>query len=60
MASTSIVVGLISDEFQHDLRATPTPADLQTPGLKRVVGGVGGAIVNPPTTACGDERVWNR
>ena len=25
------------------------------PGLTKVVGGVGGAIVNPPTTACGES-----
>ena len=37
-----------------------TTAGHEAPGEERVVGGVGEAIVNPPTTACGDERVWNR
>ena len=27
----------------------------ETPGPEQVVGGVGGAIVNPPTTACGES-----
>ena len=44
-------------KLEADISPSPKPAEPKLPAEKMVVGGVGRAIVNPPTTACGDERV---
>ena len=43
--------------FPSGVSRFQTTAGHEAPGEERVVGDVGEAIVNPPTTACGDERV---